>query len=100
MPPLFLIECVCVCVCVCVCAQNLEFITAVVSMKGFFEVRFEENPPFELILSDSSWSATIREGNQWTQRELFCGLHRQTDDPFYVLNSRGLEDHTRRSKQR
>ena len=59
-----------VCVCVCVCAQKLEF----VSSKGFFEVRFGERPPFELFLKDSDcdeplWSATIREGNQWTQLE-------------------------------
>ena len=62
--------------CVCVCVQKLEFVNKLLASKGFFEVRFGERPPFELFLKDSDcdeplWSATIREGNRWTQLEFF-----------------------------
>ncbi|XP_056466935.1 NACHT, LRR and PYD domains-containing protein 1 homolog isoform X3 [Gadus chalcogrammus] len=46
--------------------SNLEFTTEVVQLKGFFVVRFDEGPPFELFIraKDSDeplWSTTIRE---------------------------------------
>ena len=68
--------CACVCVCVCVCSQKLKFTTAVLASKDYFVARFSEGPPFTLFLKDSDcdeplWSATLNEGNQWTQFVLF-----------------------------
>ena len=80
----------------CVCSQNLEFTTEVVQLKGFFVVRFDEGPPFELFIraKDSDeplWSTTIRDGNQWTQSVEFGGLHLKTLMILYMENSRRLE---------
>ncbi|XP_059932100.1 caspase-1-like [Gadus macrocephalus] len=46
--------------------SNLEFTTEVVQLKGFFVVRFDEGPPFELFIraedsDEALWSTTIRE---------------------------------------
>ncbi|CAL8375165.1 unnamed protein product, partial [Gadus morhua 'NCC'] len=46
--------------------SELNFNTDVIGLKGFFEARFEEHPPFRLFLRDSDcdkplWSATITE---------------------------------------
>ncbi|XP_068173497.1 uncharacterized protein si:dkeyp-97b10.3 isoform X2 [Antennarius striatus] len=48
--------------------QDLEFTLSVTKMKGYFEVFFEQPPPFKLSLMDRKteetvWSATIREGD-------------------------------------
>ncbi|CAL8375163.1 unnamed protein product [Gadus morhua 'NCC'] len=64
--------------------SNLEFTTEVVQLKGFFVVRFDEGPPFELFIraKDSDeplWSTTIREEdwygkekpNPWKKIQLF-----------------------------
>ncbi|CAL8333007.1 unnamed protein product [Boreogadus saida] len=41
---------------------NLEFTTAVLGLKGFFEVRFSERrPPFKLFLKDPDWDKTLLE---------------------------------------
>ena len=80
----------------CVCSQNVEFTTAVLALKGCFEVRFSERrPPFQLFLKDPDWDKallkfTIREGKQWTQLELFWCLRIKTLMILYMANSRGL----------
>lgn len=56
------------CVCVCVCLQDMLFSPVIVEVKGYFEVFFEESPPFKLSLTDADsghtvWTATIREGD-------------------------------------
>ncbi|XP_061734646.1 uncharacterized protein si:dkeyp-97b10.3 isoform X2 [Nerophis ophidion] len=47
--------------------QVLEFTLTMTKMKGFFEVFFENPPPFQLSLKNSTdktvWSTTIREGD-------------------------------------
>ncbi|CAL8349782.1 unnamed protein product [Arctogadus glacialis] len=60
--------------------SELNFNIDVIGLKGFSEARFDERPPFRLFLRASVnkkirncdkplWSATIIEGNQWTQFE-------------------------------
>ncbi|XP_051966168.1 uncharacterized protein si:dkeyp-97b10.3 [Xyrauchen texanus] len=48
--------------------EDMLFSPAVVELKGYFEVFFEESPPFKLSLMDAEsghtvWTATIREGD-------------------------------------
>ena len=63
--------------CMYVCVQKLQFVTELLPMKQFSEARFDEGPPFKLILKDSLdsdehiWFATISKGNRCTQLELF-----------------------------
>lgn len=47
--------------------QDLPFTLAVTKLKGYFEVFFEQPPPFKVSLVETEsdqtvWSATIREG--------------------------------------
>lgn len=49
------------------CLQDMLFTPVIVEVKGYFEVFFEESPPFKLSLTDADsghtvWTATIREG--------------------------------------
>ncbi|RXN10877.1 LRR and PYD domains-containing 1b allele 3-like isoform X1 [Labeo rohita] len=58
-----------VCVCVCVCLQDMLFSPVIVEVKGYFEVFFEESPPFKLSLTEAEsghtvWTATIREARK------------------------------------
>lgn len=51
----------------CVFVQEMLFSAVIVELKGYFEVFFEESPPFKLLLTETDsdltvWSAIIREG--------------------------------------
>ncbi|XP_067306031.1 NACHT, LRR and PYD domains-containing protein 1a isoform X2 [Pseudorasbora parva] len=48
--------------------EDMLFTPVIVAVKGYFEVFFEESPPFKLSLTDADsghtvWTATIREGD-------------------------------------
>lgn len=59
------------------------FTPVIVEVKGYFEVFFEESPPFKLSLTDAVsghtvWTATIREGT--------ASAHKQTLFKMFLLN--------------
>ncbi|XP_023663049.1 uncharacterized protein [Paramormyrops kingsleyae] len=67
MTPSLAVDLVCVCVYISL-MQELQFSQEVVMLKGYFEVFFEQSPPFELSLIEvdseqTVWTAKLREGD-------------------------------------